>query len=310
MNPELLRQAALLDAAGIIPGRNESAEDFFSRAQRSFDVQRQLANALLTEGGATVFDEIKITRELRADPAILEEAGVVTENLYGFKVQHVPGFFLSGSVGLLWGGCLIGDPDLDLSLFFLRDSFKERKKWLFYDRTELAAHELCHSARTAINEVMLEEYFAYRTSSSPLRRYLGNCFIRDYDALLFVIPALFLPVAQFLQMAVFPRLWVFPFWILALIYPVYLLIRNQKARNLVNRARKVLKKCEVEMVEAVLFRCTPPELEDISRLDNRRQLEEYVNSRGESELRWLVIGRRFIFPDDRKEYSDGQNQNQ
>ena len=307
MNPELLRQASLLDAAGIIPGRGESEEDFFHRAQRSFDVQRQLANSLITEGVTTVFDEIEISGERRADPAILEEAGEVTENLYGFKVQHVPGFFLSGSVGLLWGGCLIGDPDLDLSVFFLRDSFRNRKKWLFYDRTELAAHELCHSARTALNETMLEEYFAYRTSSSGLRRYLGNCFIRDYDALLFVIPAMFLPLAQFAQMFFLPRLPVFPFWIAALIYPAYLLIRNQKARNLVNRARRVLNSCGIKMAEAVLFRCVPQELEEISRLKERSELEKYVTEKGETELRWLVIGRRFIYPCFAEEYANGQN---
>ena len=307
MNPELLRQATLLDAAGIIPGKYESAEDFFSRAQRSFDVQRQLSNALLTEGGATVFDEIEIRNELRADPAILEEAAEVTDKLYGFRVQHVPGFFLSGSVGLLWGGCLIGDPDLDLAVFFLRDSFRLRKKWLFYDRTELAAHELCHSARTAMNEAALEEYFAYQTSSSKLRRYLGNCFIRDYDALLFVIPALFLPAAQFLQITLLPELPVWPFWIFALIYPVYLLIRNQKARNVVNRARKALKRCQVEMADAVLFRCVPQELEEISRLKERCDLEEYVNRKGERELRWQVIARRFIFPVEEQIYGQDQN---
>ncbi len=309
MNPELLRQASLLDAAGIIPGKDESEENFFHRAQRSFDVQRQLSNALITEGGTTVFGEIEITGDRRTDPAILEEAGVVTEQLYGFKVQHVPGFFLSGSVGLLWGGCLIGDPDLDLSVFFLRDSFKNRKKWLFYDRTELAAHELCHSARTALNEVMLEEYFAYRTSSSALRRYLGNCFIRDYDALLFVIPALFLPLAQFVQMFFWPKMPVFPFWIAALIYPVYLLVRNQRARNLVNRARKVLKNCGITMAEAVLFRCVPQELDELSRLKDGDELVEYVNKKGETELRWRVIARRFIHPCFVEETANGQNQN-
>ena len=124
-----------------------------------------------------------------------------------------------------------------------------------------------------------------------------------------MIPALFLPLAQFAQMFLWNKLAVFPFWIAALIYPVYLLVRNQRARNLVNRARRVLKNCGITMAEAVLFRCVPQELEELSRLKTRGELEEYVNKKGETELRWLVIGRRFIDPCFAEETANGQNQN-
>lgn len=305
MNFPLLRQACLLDAAGVIPGAGETSEAFFSRAQRGFDVQRQLFNSLTLNGRESIFDGIEIELDRKVDDALLEESRRITDELYAFRVEHIPGFFLSRSVGPLWGGCLIGDPDIDLAVFFLRDAFKEKEKWLFYSRTELGAHELCHSARTAVNDPELEEYFAYQTSSSKLRRYLGNCFIRDLDAILFVLPALLLPVAQFLQMMFFPKLPVFIFWIIALIYPCYLLWRNCKARSKVNKARRVLVSCGVKKADAVLFRCTSCELAELGRLRDRSQLEKYVAARSENELRWKVIEKRFITEKDH----NGQTQN-
>ena len=294
MNPVLLRQACLLDAAGVIPGVGESEEEFFSRAQRTFDVQRQLFNALTLNRKELIFDGIEVDLDRKVDDFLLEDSRNVTDELYGFRVEHIPGFFLSKSVGPLWGGCLIGDPDIDLAVFFLRDAFKDKEKWLFYSRTELGAHELCHSARYAINDPVLEEYFAYRTSSSKLRRYLGNCFIRDIDALLFVLPALLLPVVQFLQIMFFPQFPVWIFWIIALIYPLFLLVRNQKAHNMVRSARKVLKLAGVAKDFAVLFRMSSQEIKELGKIKDTAQFEQYIKEKSDAELRWKVIAERFI----------------
>ena len=294
MNPALLHQACLLDAAGVIPGNGESSEEFFSRAQRTFDVQRKLFNKLTLNGKELIFDGIEVDLSRKVDDYLLDGARELTSSMYGFKVEHIPGFFLSKSVGPLWGGCLIGDPDIDLAVFFLRDIFKEKEKWLFYSRTELGAHELCHSARYAINDPALEEYFAYQTSSSKLRRYLGNCFISDLDALLFVLPVLLLPIAQFMQLLFFPRMWVFPFWIIALCYPCYLFIRNQRAHRIIKRAKAAMQRADVEKPEAVLFRMTSEEIKEIGRLKDKEDILQYIRNKAETELRWLVIEERFI----------------
>lgn len=293
MSPELLHQACRLDAAGVIPGAGETQEAFFSRAQRIFDTQRQLFNSLSCDGKGKIFDGIEIDIERKVEDWLLDGARQITEDIYAFKVEHVPGFYLSKSVGPLWGGCLIGDPDIDLAVFFLRDVFKEKEKWLFYSRTELGAHELCHAARYAVNDSQLEEYFAYATSSSKLRRYLGNCFISDMDALLFVFPALLLPLAQFIQLMFFPHLWMWPFWIIALFYPCRLLIRNHRARQIVNRARKVLAEAGVCKPDAVLFRMTSDELKELGRIENTEEVLQYIQNKAAGELRWKVIKKRF-----------------
>ena len=167
-----------LDAAGFMPLPGESEADFIKRSEGILACHRDFEEMLEVQGKLTVFDFVEVKKEEKIPPEIMEQAGEVTWNLYRFKVSHVPGFFLSRAVGLLWGGCLIGDPDEHFSLFLIRNSFRKKERWLFYRRTELFAHELCHSMRMELHESTLEEYFAYQTSPSRLRRYLGNCFIR------------------------------------------------------------------------------------------------------------------------------------
>ena len=238
-----------LDAAGFMPLPGESEADFIERSEGILACHRDFDEMLEVQGKLTVFDFVEVKKEEKIPPEIMEQAGEVTWNLYRFKVAHVPGFFLSRAVGLLWGGCLIGDPDERFSLFLVRNSFRNKERWLFYRRTELFAHELCHSMRMELHESTLEEYFAYQTSPSWLRRYLGNCFIRDRDAVLFVIPALLLFAATVVRDFLYHQLWVTPFWILAFIYPLFLLFRNARSRRVVNRAGKKLKRFGVSNVQ-------------------------------------------------------------
>ena len=218
----------------------------------------------------------------------------MTDRLYSFRTRHVPGFFLSRDVGLLWGGCMICDPDHPLSVFLIRGAFRKRQRWLFYNRRELLAHELCHSMRQSLEEITLEEYFAYQTSPSRLRRYLGNCFIREYDAIWFVIPALLLLLAQVAQSFWLPGLPVWPFWPVALAYPAFLLIRNGISRRLVKRAAKKLAAFGVEKPSAVLFRLDRGEIRRIGAMERPGEFEQYAAERKESDFRWAILYARFL----------------
>ncbi len=278
-----------LDASGFLPGAGESAGDFEERLAGIEAAHRKFEEELSTGEEVTVFEDIRVKNSERIPREIIDEAGEVTESLYAFRTAHVPGFFLSKDVGMLWGGCMISDTELPLSFFLIRGAFRSRERWLFYKRRELLAHELCHSMRHPLWDVPLEEFFAYRTSPSKLRRYLGNCFIRDYDALLFVIPTFVLLAAQFAQSFWLERLPVWPFWIFALAYPAFLLCRNQAARRLVFRAEKRLRKFGVERPFAVLFRSTTPEIREMGKA---KDLAGYFAEK--TELRWQVIKARFL----------------
>ncbi len=292
---ELLR----LDSAGFLPAPGESREEFFIRTGEIIRVHKEFDERIEQVGSADVFDFVTVRSSDKIAPELVDDVARQTWELYGFAVRHVPGFYLTKAVGLLWGGCMLSDPDENFSIMLLRNAFKNHRRFLSYTRDELLAHELCHSVRQSLCEITLEEYFAYQTAKSPLRRYLGNCFIRDVDALLFVIPMLLLPVAEVLKALVFPGLPVWAFWILAVIYPVFLLVRNWHSRRIVNRVRSVLKRCNVRQAEAVLFRSTLAELKTLVGFDGgAEEFRRWAAAQAENELRWQVIVARFIDEDE------------
>lgn len=288
-----LARGVELDGAGFLPRRGESAEQFFRRVETILGIHREFEAELAAAGEVGVYG-LQLRSQDRIPDEIIGEAEEVTDRLYSFRTRHVPGFFLSCDVGLLWGGCMICDPDHPLSVFLIRGAFRKRQRWLFYNRRELLAHELCHSMRQSLEEITLEEYFAYQTSPSRLRRYLGNCFIREYDAIWFVIPALLLLLAQVAQSFWLPGLPVWPFWPVALAYPAFLLIRNGISRRLVKRAAKKLAAFGVEKPSAVLFRLDRGEIRRIGAMERPGEFEQYAAERKESDFRWAILYARFL----------------
>ena len=293
MTPEILDKLISLDSAGFLITEGESAEDFLQRVSNTEKVYADFNAELETGANVKIFDLFEVNSDCRISPELSGEAAEITGNLYGFAVSHVPGFYLTKEIGLLWGGCLIGDPDENFAVFLLRDAFRKHRRFLNYRREELLAHELCHSVRHVMCEPRLEEYFAYQTSPSPLRRYLGNCFISDKDAWGFLIPVMFLPLAEVTRALWLPGFPSWIFWIIAMIYPLFLLLRNNFSRSLVNRARRVLQAAQLKFGEAVLFRATLQELAEIGRLEVA-DFEQYAAEKAEKSLRWKVIYERFI----------------
>ena len=283
-----------LDAAGFIAGKDETEAEYLDRVSKIRSAHTDFLARLEASGSTEALEGIVVRSEDAIPADFYDHPAEITRSLYGFEVRHVPGFFLSRQVGLLWGGCLIGDPELNFSLFLLRGTFRNREKWLFYRRDELLAHELCHSARQALGEVTLEEFFAYQTSPSLLRRTLGNCFIRDRDAILFVLPSLLLLAAEIARGFFFPEFPSWIFWPTAVAYPIYLLIRNQISLNLVKSARKALIRCGVVESFAVMFRCTREELKTLAGFTSSDELRAFAAERGEKEVRWRIISERFL----------------
>ena len=171
----------------------------------------------------------------------------------------------------------------------------DRKKFFIYGREELTAHELCHVARTPIQDHEYEEHFAYAISHSPLRRYTGNCFKSEKDAILFILPVFLLLLVQIGRVTYWPMIPAWPFWILAFVWPVFLTVCNIFARRRYFRAENALRSLGVEMPQAVLFRCTADEINTFASLaDTPEQLKKYFQEKQECDLRWKVITKRFI----------------
>ncbi|MDD4818541.1 MAG: hypothetical protein PHI85_11305 [Victivallaceae bacterium] len=281
----------LADAAGLLVAPGETIDEFRSRLERLFAWRRDFLGALKRDGRAAVAPGLTVRADSAVDDGVFAEAAEVTERLYGFAVNWVPGFYLTEPLGFFWGGCSWTDPADGQAVFTLRSAFQRRSRWLWYDRTELAAHELCHIAHAPVSDPSLEEFFAYRSGRGRLRRVLGNCFVHDWDALIFMVPSLLLFCAQLGVAMGWWSVAMWPFWLLTFGGPGYLLLRSEHAVNRWRRARRRLLAAGVGSPDPVLFRLTAAEIRELSALPEA-EVASWLNT--PRDLRFEVLRKRFV----------------
>ncbi|MDD5698033.1 MAG: hypothetical protein PHH77_05405 [Victivallaceae bacterium] len=295
LTEDKLPELADLDSSGFLVGGREDFEKFRRRLLNLNDALAALEEKLAQgEDEVELFEGVMVRCDQRIPVGIIAEAGDVTEKCYRFSISWVPGFFLSRDLGWFWGGCAISDSQRTVTVFLIRSSFRNRRKWFIYDRRELLAHELCHAARNVINDNTFEEFFAYQTAPSRLRRYMGNCFIHKYDAVLFLSPALILLAAQMVKTCGDFAYPIWPFWLFALAYPAYLLLRNNIARVTFFRACSKLLAFGFPDAPAILFRCSQEEIKELALLASPETFRRFVQNRASINLRWRIIQHRFV----------------
>lgn len=286
LDDQLIAQAALgdigalkkLDRHGLFPAPGENALEFTERLRKLQSALQSLDNDL-KKGVVEVAPGIKLSEKYRIPPQISSEALETTGKLYNVRPDWVPGFFADESFGLLWGGCALSDPASGLVLFIIRKIFRSKRRFLVYDRRELMAHEMIHAAHQSIDQLKYEEYFAYRSAKSLLRRTFGGCFVQKYDAMCFLLPILLLPVMQFLNVMKVVDLPMWIFYLLAAVYPVFLVLRCGSSVVTAARARAFLEKSGAKQPDAVLFRMTAEEIKALSR----------KKMPAGDDLRWQII---------------------
>ena len=288
-----LDQLAELDSNGFLLAPGENADAFLKRVAKIEGMLDSFEKSLDSNEAQEACPGLALSKEARIPGEILVEAENATERLYGFKINWVPGFFLSKGVGLLWGGCAISFQG-GFSLFLIRGAFAKAKRWFIYDREELMAHELCHVARTPLADKPLEEHFAYQTAKSMLRRHIGNCFQTQFDAMLFIAPVFTLLAAQVLNICMQYNLPIWLFWTFAIASPLFLIGRNELQRIVVKRAASALREAGFSRPQAILFRSRYKEVKRMALLKGKPgQLAEWLESLAKEDLRWAVALRRF-----------------
>lgn len=289
-----LGRLAELDASGLIPAPGESLDAFCGRLSRLSSRYAALEGELSSKGRLELLPGLVLGPESKISPEILAEAASITEGLYKFRIDWVPGFFLSEGVGALWGGCAISFPE-GHSVFLVRSSFAARRRWFIYDRDELLSHELCHVARAPLMDRPFEEHFAYQTAKSRLRRYMGNCFQSRLDALIFIVPVFILLGAQMLRTFTALEFPAWPFWLAAGAAPLWLLVRNAFSRRTCFKAGDALREIGCKDPRAMLFRCAKEEIREIASLrHDPAGLREFVMRKAGAELRWSIMKFRFM----------------
>ena len=283
-----------LDAEGFLLGPDETVPAARARGLRLCDRLDQLDGEIAAGGGARLGRELWPLAEAdRIDGDWIAASDDLTCALYGFRLAWAPGFYFTAGRWRLWGGCAWADAEEGMALFLLRREFRDQDRFLIYRRAEILAHERCHLARWPFPaDLRLEEFHAYRTSQSPLRRYLGNCFSGPWDAPLFAAPAFATAVAQAVRTATGGAWPMDIFWGLTVAGPAWLLAKNHVARQRYFRAEAALRALGAARPEAILFRTRWAELPPLAEVACRDALDDFVRER--PDPRWRVIAKRFL----------------
>jgi len=296
LDPARPETLAATDARGLLWRNRDTVETYRERVRRILDEGEKLLPKLADGAELKLFDTFPVTAADAIPAEIMNEAAQTTWGLYRFAINWVPGFFLRRGMGALWGGCAAIDPETFFTVFLVRHSFANSPHWFLYDRKELLAHELCHVARMTLDDPAYEEHFAYATAQSRLRRYMGNWFQTKWDAILFLLPVLILLAAESLRTFGPVHYPIWPFWLLALTYPGFLLVRNQRQRQTFFQAFLALRTAGCGYPAAVLFRCDAAEIAELAR--QRKQTPDVLlgglRQKAQSSLKWQVIVYRFI----------------
>lgn len=281
-----------LDCQGLLLGADESLADYATRL-RCLRANIAKMDGELERNGTYTLDDVKVERDQRIPAEIFAEPRSLTQRLFGFTIDWVPGFFIDSS-GLLFGGCsYYYFPDF-FALFTIRRAFAEQERWLIYRRTELLAHELCHIARIGIGSREYEEVFAYRTSASRFRRAVGGMFRSPADSYSFLGSAFVILLARLTQIGWLPGLVQWPFWLPFLFCLLFQFGRHGATMKRFSRACERLAAVCGEQALPVLFRCTDGEVLAIAGLDSPADLNAWIEERCRDSWRWRVIRQRFL----------------
>ena len=282
-----------LDQRGFIPAETEDSADFAERLKRCRERGAVFDQSMTGEDAAFRIpdDDLTLSPADRIPADLFVGAGTVTEELYGFSINWVPGFFKD--CGLLFGGGTYSFPPDFFSVFIINEAFATQERWWIYGRQELLAHELCHVARSGFASPVCEELHAYQTARTGFRRRFGGIVHRERDSYLFLGTALVLLIGQFARVFALPSLPIWPFWIPFVFCSLFLLWRHLGLLGRYDRAGRILDAlCLPGKSRHILFRCTDAEIFELAGLV-ADELPVWLAARPDSP-RWRVIKARFF----------------
>lgn len=275
---------------GLIPGPNETEEQFLARAEACLSLK------------STIIDELKeaipFVQEELADVTMVEKAFKTTKPLFDIAPTWIPLFFSNHQLLPWHGGCAwifqMHSDSAPLAFFQLRRDFANRDNYLgIYHRDELIAHELAHVGRMTFEEPKYEEFLAYRTSTSAFRRWWGPLLSSSYEALILLgllvvgfVADLFALSSSHASALLAAQWWK----LMPVAYFIYLLTRLFWRRHLFKNCFKSLIQMSknVDVANAILFRLTDSEIADFSRFEPEH-IKIYARDQAKKSLRWRLI---------------------
>ena len=297
-----LKTLSELDQRGFVIGPEESPEKYSERL-KVFEKNLKEMDTELKEKKVLTVEDLSFPAEEKIPQESFNPAGKITEELYDFKINWVPGFFVTPAFGMLFGGCAYSFAPEFFSLFIIRNSFKKKKKWLFYERDELMSHELCHVARFAMGSHKYEEQFAYQTSTSSFRKNFG-CMMRSAWETYVIMILLFGMLATQISLITFKGDWLTTrtivenpvHWFYAALFGfVGFLVLRQKKQNKEFARTLDLLSAITSKPKALAFRLTDTELDELSTLSSISEdsFKELI-LKTSKEHRFQILKSRFL----------------
>ncbi len=247
-----------LNAQGLIPGPNETLEEFRKRVSATKEFFQAQTDSLPTHHWQWPSEQLKA--------------------LFDFSPRWCSATYSAQGLAP-WQAAATWIDVKRIYLIRLRSS-----KWVSWmvQRDEILAHEAAHAARAAFDESKYEEVFAYMTSSSRWRRVLGPLFQTPKEAALLVALLGIGACAQmgeiFFEVSLFSELWLFSALFFCFAWSVRLMRARTRLEHAAKRLLPFLK--DPAMVRPVLFRMTDAEIERLAKADAFQP---------GSDLRWSVI---------------------
>ncbi len=279
---------AQLDERGLTPAVDEDAAAFAQRLE-SLNANLVAMNDQLAENGQYTIEDVTVSAEDAIPTEIFQQPCEITRELYGFACDWVPGFFLNPKFSGLFGGCAFSFfPDF-FAMFIVRHSFKDNHRWLWYQRDELLAHELCHVARIGCASMAYEELFAYQTATTGFRRITGGIFRNQVDSFVFLGATLLILISQLLRTFFFTS---WPHWPAWIIFAAVLTFLVGRLTRDTRRHRQALGKLtafyqgQAATARMALFHATDQEVQQLAEATDVGKL---VDQWSDAELRWKVV---------------------
>ena len=297
---EKLDRLVALDEKGLVMAPKETSEEFSQRVESQEKFEKYLSGEF-KERGVAVFCGMELREENRLPEGLIRQCLQAIEKRYKTVPSYLP-VFVTKDVGFFWGGAAIGFRDIDGMIdkdaFFavvqMRMSFQHKKRFLIYDRDEILAHEACHIVRMAFEQEAYEEPLAYMLSKTGFRRYLGPILRNMGDFTIFAILFALFMVGQILdQIMVVPDIvwWLskIPF----ILFVTYLGVINHGVYKRLRGAVRNLEDIFGENADAVVFRCSDSEIDEIAGLSDPDKARRRLKEKAEIDPRWQVMFSRF-----------------
>lgn len=285
-----------LNQLGLIPGPTETESDFLARAQFCQNLKQELTH---------IEADLPFKSRDEASEAIFAEPFKLSQSLYGIAPTWIP-LFLSNYQLTPWhGGCAwifqLNEETPTSAFLQLRQSFRHKQAYLgLYQRDELIAHELAHVGRMMYEEPQFEEFFAYQTSSSTFRRWIGPIVQSSKETLLFIILMGSLIMADIALLAVghtYSSTWVLllkllPFFLIGLA-----LIRLTWRHHLLKRCQRQLEKvyANKDTARHLLYRLRDEEIRLFARF-SPDEIKNWFQAQQNHSFRWHFLARLYPPP--------------